>query len=110
MVHKQTRITAWKAPGPDGLKGHWLKSFSSLSERIADQVDEYLQLQEVAGWMTKGETHNQIPRPRSGGNKFQADDMPSSDVETLNSDFGRLSREKDPVIGRTEGLSANLQG
>ena len=57
-------------------------------------------------------THNQRPWP--GGNKFQADNMPSADVETLKSDIGRgtlrPSREKEPVTRRAEGLTAKLQG
>lgn len=57
MTHKQTRkVTSWKVPGPDGLQGYWLKIFTSLTERIAYQLDECLQQHRVPEWMTRGRT------------------------------------------------------
>ena len=56
-VTKQTKKLAnWKSPGPDGLQGYWLKNLSSLRERIATQLDECLQMNNVPEWMTKGKT------------------------------------------------------
>ena len=40
---KQLRkVPNWKAPGPDQVHGYWLKNFSSLHERIAQQLQECL--------------------------------------------------------------------
>ena len=37
---KQTgKIPIWKAAGPDGVQGYWLKNLSSLHDRIACQLN-----------------------------------------------------------------------
>ncbi|XP_063599202.1 uncharacterized protein LOC134775604 [Penaeus indicus] len=58
MVIQQTRkIPNWKCPGPDGVQGYWLKSFTALHERIADQLNGMIYNGvEIPKWMTTGKT------------------------------------------------------
>ncbi|XP_063592543.1 uncharacterized protein LOC134769733 [Penaeus indicus] len=58
MVIQQTRkIPNWKCPGPDGVQGYWLKSFTALHERIADQLNDMINNEvEIPKWMTTGKT------------------------------------------------------
>ena len=40
QAEKQCRkIPNWKAPGPDGVQGYWLKKITSCHERNAEQLD-----------------------------------------------------------------------
>ena len=42
-IRKQMkRIPNWKAAGPDGVQGYWLKNFGTLHQRLCNQ------------WMAKG--------------------------------------------------------
>ena len=50
------RTSNWKAPGPDGVQGFWLKNFTSLHDRIIIELNNLLQQGEVPLWMTKGRT------------------------------------------------------
>ena len=58
LVRSQCRkLPNWKAPGPDGVQGYWLKKLSSLHERIAGQVNDMINGNvEVPDWLTKGRT------------------------------------------------------
>ena len=56
-VRKIIRRTAnWKAPGPDGVPGYWIKNFTSLHGRITEQLNKCLREGKVPGWMTTGRT------------------------------------------------------
>ena len=44
----------WKSPGPDLVQGFWLKSFSSLHERVRLQLKECLDSGFVTSWLTRG--------------------------------------------------------
>ena len=56
-VKKQLRkMPNWKAPGPDGLQGYWLKNFTSYHERIAEQLQQCLAMNEIPKWLTTGRT------------------------------------------------------
>ena len=46
----------WKAPGPDGVQGYWLKNFVSLHSKLADHLNLCLETGETPAWMTKGRT------------------------------------------------------
>ena len=46
----------WKALGPDGLQGYWLKNLTSSRERIAAQLHDYLTTNQTPEWFTKGRT------------------------------------------------------
>ena len=61
------KMRKWKACGPDGVHGYWLKEFTSLHSRISEQLDECLQTGQVASWMTKGRT-SLILKDQSKGN------------------------------------------
>ena len=50
------KTSNWKAPGPDGVQGYWLKNFTSLTGRIAKQLDNYLQQNNAPRWMNMGKT------------------------------------------------------
>ena len=42
QVEMQCRkIPNWKAPGLDGVQGHWFKKIKSCHERIAEQIRCY---------------------------------------------------------------------
>ena len=57
IVIKQLRkIANWKAPGPDGLQGFWLKSFTSCIERIDLQLQDCLTTFQIPEWFTIGRT------------------------------------------------------
>ena len=61
------RIPNWKAPGPDGVQGYWVKGFKSLHDRIADQLDECLKDGKIPKWMTKGYTVLLMKDEKKGG-------------------------------------------
>lgn len=50
------RMTNWKAPGPDGVRGFWFKKFSSLHQAITDGLQEVIAGGVVPAWMVKGRT------------------------------------------------------
>ena len=52
---KTERLANWKAPGPDGVQGFWLKKLTSLNDQIAEQVDDVLNGRKaIAEWMMLG--------------------------------------------------------
>ena len=58
----------WKAPGPDGAQGFWLKAFSELHPRIAYFLQRCLEDEMVPSWMTKGCTVLIMKDPAKGDN------------------------------------------
>ena len=50
------RMSNWKAPGPDQVRGFWFKKFSSLHLVLTDALKECVLSGEVPGWMVKGRT------------------------------------------------------
>lgn len=46
----------WKAPGPDGVQGFWLKNLTELHRRITTEMASCLQKGNVPTWMTSGRT------------------------------------------------------
>ena len=56
-VRKQTgKIPNWKAAGPDGVQGYWVKNLSSLHERMVCQLNAVVESGDVTAWMTYGRT------------------------------------------------------
>ena len=49
------RVPNWKAPGPDGVQGFWLKRFKSIHQYLEKYLAECLKGQ-TPTWMTKGRT------------------------------------------------------
>ena len=50
------RMPNWKSPGPDLVQVFWLKSFSSLHERVRLQLKECLDSRFVSSWLIRGRT------------------------------------------------------
>ena len=50
------RMPNLKSPGPDLVQGFWLKSLSSLHERVRLQLKECLDSRFVPSWLTRGRT------------------------------------------------------
>ena len=48
------RMPNWKSPGSDLVQRFWLKSFSSLHERVRLQLKECLDSGFVYSWLTRG--------------------------------------------------------
>ena len=60
------QMANWKAPGSDLVQGFWLKKFSNLHQRIADQLNECISKTSVPPWMTKGRTVLKVKDPQKG--------------------------------------------
>ena len=58
MVKQQCRkLPNWKAPGPDGVQGYWIKKLPALHNRIAKQLDDIINGRaNIPEWMTRGRT------------------------------------------------------
>ena len=61
ITHKEVKAMLknfpnWKAPGPDGVQGYWLKNFVSLHSKLAEHLNLCLETGETPAWMTKGRT------------------------------------------------------
>ena len=58
LIRQQCKkIPNWKAPGPDGVQGYWIKKLTSLHDRIASQMDDMINNRiPVPSWMTSGRT------------------------------------------------------
>ena len=37
-----SKMAPWKAAGPDGVQGFWLKNFTKLHERLSAQMQEII--------------------------------------------------------------------
>ena len=61
------RMLNWKSPGPDLVQGFWLKSFSSLHERVRLKLKECLDSGFVPSWLTRGKT-SLLQKDKSKGN------------------------------------------
>ena len=56
-LKKQLKRTKnWRAPGPDGLQGYWIKAFTASHQRITSQLQSCLDIGEVPKWLTTGKT------------------------------------------------------
>ena len=57
MVTSQCRkLPNWKAPGMDGVQGFWLKKLRGLHGRIAEQLNNILNKEDLPEWLTYGRT------------------------------------------------------
>ena len=61
------RMPNWKSPGPDLVQGFWLKSFSSLHERVRLQLKECLDSGFVPSCLTRRRT-SLLQKYKSKGN------------------------------------------
>ena len=54
-LKKQVRkMSNWKSPSPDGVKGYWIKNLSNPHGNVALQLDRCLQEKNVPSWMVAG--------------------------------------------------------
>ena len=60
------KVPNWKAPGPDLVQGFWIKNFTSLHTRIANNLQSCLDTGNVPDWMTKGRTTLIMKDPEKG--------------------------------------------
>ena len=57
MTARSKRIPNWKAPGPDGFQGYWIKKLTALHERMADHMNDLINNSvTIPVWMTTGRT------------------------------------------------------
>ena len=57
IIKEQVKnIPNWKSPGTDGVQGYWLKKLIALHERIAKQMDNISNAEDIPKWMTIGKT------------------------------------------------------
>ena len=57
MVKKQAKkIKNWTAPGQDELHGYWLKHLPGMHDRLAQQMNQHLQLGTIEDWLSTGRT------------------------------------------------------
>jgi hypothetical protein len=56
-VKKQIKsMPKWKGPGPDGLHGFWIKSFSNVHESLSTSLSDCINTCDVPTWMVEGRT------------------------------------------------------
>ena len=60
------KVPNWKAAGPDGVQGFWLKNFRSLHEMMAIFLQGCLNTGECPKWMTTGRTALILKDPNKG--------------------------------------------
>ena len=48
------RMSNWKAPGPDMVRGFWFKKLTSLHLVLTNALKKCVELGEVPEWMVKG--------------------------------------------------------
>ena len=61
------RMPNWKAAGPDGVQGFWIKRLSSLHNQIADQLNRIVSGEvDLPEWMTCGRTYLCVKDPKKG--------------------------------------------
>ena len=57
VLLQSKKIPNWKAPGPDGVQGYWIKKLILLHERIAEQTNDMINNGvQTPEWMTSGRT------------------------------------------------------
>ncbi|XP_067947648.1 uncharacterized protein [Watersipora subatra] len=61
------RLSPWKAAGPDGVQGYWVKNFTALHTRIVNQTNEIIKRGTSTSWMTTG-IAVLIPKDANKGN------------------------------------------
>jgi len=50
------RISNWKAPGPDGVRGFWFKKFTAVLPMLVEALASCLRNDDVPEWMVTGRT------------------------------------------------------
>ena len=63
------KISNWKAPGPDGVHGYWIKMLVSMQEKIALHLQSCITRGEVQDWMTTTGQTVLLLKDKSKGNE-----------------------------------------
>ena len=50
------KLAPWKAAGPDGVQGFWIKRFTTLHRVLREQMQDIMMKGQPPEWMTKGRT------------------------------------------------------
>ena len=56
LKKQSRRVKTRKAPGPDGLQGYWIRTFTSCHERNATQLQLCFEMNVTRDWLTTGKT------------------------------------------------------
>jgi len=66
MKERIGKTANWKAPGPDGVHGYWIKKRTSLHPRITCQLNTCMKSGIIPQWMTSGRTFLLLKDPTKG--------------------------------------------
>ena len=67
FMYSVARIKNWKAPGPDGLHGFWIKKFTSLHHRLCGYLNDLLAgKSHIDPWLLQGKTTLIMKNPKRG--------------------------------------------
>ena len=61
------KISNWKSPESDNVQGFWLKNFTTIQDRLLNNLTECIEKGNVPDWMIKGKTVL-IRKDKSKGN------------------------------------------
>ena len=67
MMKSLRKMSNWKSPGPDNVQGFWLKNFTTMHDRLLNNLTQCIEEGNVPDWMTKGKTVS-IQKDKSKGN------------------------------------------
>ena len=56
LTRPANKLPNWKAPGPDGLQGFWLKNIKSIRQILAAMLNECVNKNQIPYWLAKGLT------------------------------------------------------
>ena len=80
-MHK--KIPNCKTPGLDGIHGFWFNKFTSIHDRLAIEMNIYVQEADIFEWMTKGKTTliQKDQTKRTAPKQLKTKNVPIDDME-----------------------------
>ena len=66
ITERLRKMANWKATGPDGVHGYWIKHLTTLHQRIVEQLNRCITNGQVPEWMTVGKTILLMKDPSKG--------------------------------------------
>ena len=79
-LNNTEKISNWKMPGHDGIRGFWFKEFTSIHDRLALKwTDAYKEHKYPHGWP------KERPKQRNHSKQLQTHNLPTDDVENVRS-------------------------
>ena len=64
------KVPNWKTPGHHGRHGFWFKKFTSIHDKLALEMNRYLEETYVLEWMTEGKNHRKRSPKRNRLNNY----------------------------------------